>query len=141
MNKTEIEYVHKTITKSKSCLLGKINADIEARLPRKPEPRNNWEKYLLIKSGEAKLKRNLRVNDLIKKYGDGSIYLVDAFTYPAREEDAAYEKAVKATESEKNTRELAVELSFNRVADEHIMGLIDAKTFLDRIEALSMQQW
>jgi len=141
MNKTEIEYVNATVNKAKKCLLGKINADIEARLPVKPEPLTPWDMYLLIKSGEAKLKLNLKIADLNTRFSSDEIRLIKAFTYPIREKDTAYEKALKSTESERNDRELAVELSFNRVADEHIMGLIDAKTFLDKIESMSMQQW
>lgn len=140
MNKTEITQVYSCVEKAKRCLLGKIEQDINSRLPEKPTPLDNWDKYKLIKSGEAKLIRNLKIKQIINRYGD-SISLVDAFTYPEREEEKLYSAAVKKVESEKNTREMAVELAFNRLADERIMGLIEAKDFLDRLELMQMKEW
>ena len=141
MNKTDQDHVWKVVNRAKSCLLGKIEADINSRLPEKPSELSDWEKYKLIKSGEAKLIKTFTVKQMMSNYSSDRPRLIEAFTYPERPEVIAYEKAKKAVQEEKDTRELAVETAFNRLADERIMGILDTKDFLDSVERMQQDKW
>lgn len=141
MNKFGADNVRAIAARSKKCLLGQIETDINSRLPTPPEPLTGWEKFKLIKSGQATLRRNIRMKDVMPTYSRDEVSLVDAFEYPVREEQEAYDNAFKGIQSEKNTREIAVERAFDRAVDERICELIDSKGFLDKIEELSSQNW
>ena len=141
MNKFGANYVRAIAERSKKCALGQIETDINSRLPTPPEPRTRWEKFKLIKSGQATLRRDLRMKDIMPSYSQDEVYLVEAFEYPVREEQEAYDNAFKGIQSEKNTREIAVERAFDRAVDERICELLDSKGFLDKIEELSSQNW
>lgn len=141
MNKTEQDHVWKVVDRAKKCLLGKLETEFNARLPIKPEPLTAWEKYKLIKDGTATLKRDLTIKQLMPRYSGGRVRLTEAFTYPDREEDVAYKLASEALQEERDTRELAIETAFNRIADERIMNILDGKTFLDLVEQMQQQKW
>jgi hypothetical protein len=141
MNKATIENVRAAVNKIKMCLNGKVEADIKTRYPEKPNQLDDWDKYKLIKSGEAKLKLNL-TREILKhdRYSD-KLALVEAYTYPVSDEQKAYDKAVLDSRDEKLTREMAIELAFNRVADERIFEMITAQEFLDKLEVMAQQKW
>ena len=141
MNKFDAEQVRKSAYKVKSCVLGKIAADIESRLPKRPEPLDDWEKYKLILSGVATIKKDIRRKDFFDRYESDKPKLISSFNYPVPEEQAAYDSAKKAIKQESKDRELAAELAFNRVADERIMGLLTPKEFLDQLEKMAQQDW
>lgn len=141
MNKADQDHVWKVVNRAKMCLLGKIEEDINSRLPDKPEDLTDWEKYKLIKSGEAKLKRNLPMRKIMSGYSGDKPKLVEAYTYPERAEVVEYNKAKTLVQAEKDTRELAVETAFNRIADERIMGVLDTKDFLDAVEKMQQEKW
>jgi hypothetical protein len=141
MNKTQIERLERIGNKAKLCLLGKIAADINSRLPEKPAELSNWEKYKLIRDGKAKLIKNFTVKKLMNGRYDNGPYLVEAFTYPDNGKQAEFNKAVKATENEKLTREQAVENAIDRLVNEVTCSLIDSKNFLDRLEKISAKEW
>lgn len=142
MTKTEIAYIEKIAARTKQCLLGKIAADIKSRLPEKPEERTDWEKYQLIKQGSATVKMNMRMKEIQPKYGHSdSVRFTDGFTYPPHAEMDAYNKAAAAIQAEKDDREMAVELAFNRAVDERILGKTTSQEYLDEVERLAQQQW
>lgn len=129
MNKFASEQVRASAARVKACVLGKVSADIEARLPVKPEPLDNWDKYKLILSGKASIKKDMRRKEFFARYDSKSPDLVSSYTYPVSKEQKAYDAALKAVQQEKADRELAVELSFNRVADERIMEFLTTAEF------------
>ncbi len=141
MNKFDAEQVRRSANNAKSCVLGKIAADIESRLPKRPEPLDDWEKYKLILSGVAKIKKDIRRKDFFERYESDKPKLISSFNFPVPEEQAVYDSAKKAIEQESKDRELAAELAFNRVADERIMGLLTPKEFLDQLEKMAQQDW
>jgi len=141
MNKSDIAAITRSAEKVKTCVLGKIEADINARLPKKPRELDAWDKYRLICDGSAELIRTFKAKDLIDRYTSDKVLLTQAFTYPVTEEKSQYDQAVAAIQSEKADRELAVELAFNRAVDECTLGLLDRKDFLDTIEKMANQQW
>ncbi len=141
MNKFDAEQVQKSADKVKSCVLGKIVADIEARLPKMPMQLDNWEKYKLILSGAATIKKDLHRKDFFSRYGSDKPNLIDSFNFPTPAEQAVYDSAKKAVEQERKDRELAAELAFGRAVDERIMGLLDSKSFLDKLEKMAQQEW
>lgn len=141
MNKADQEHVWKVVNRAKQCLLGKIATDIESRLPEKPIELTDWDKYKMIKSGEAKLIKTFSIKNILPHYSGDRPRLVDSFTYPERPEVVAHEKAKAAIQEEKDTRELAVETAFNRLADERIMGVLDTKDFLDSVERMQQEKW
>jgi hypothetical protein len=141
MNKLTIENVNSAADKVKQCVLGKIEADIQSRLPSKPVALDGWQKYKLIISGKATIKKNIPMKDFFSKYNSDSPQLISCFNYPVSQEEKEYEKAKKDIQSEQNDRELAVELSFRRVVEERIFEMIDAKGFLDKLELLARQEW
>ena len=137
MNKTEVDRIREIANRVKYCALAEVAADIEKRYPKKPRELNKWEKYQLLLEGKAHIDPNLEMGYVM----DGYCYLPRCIICPPRPEDEAYEAAVKKHEQEKIDRELAVELAFNRVADERVMGLIDSQTFLDTVEKMAQQEW
>lgn len=138
MNQTEEKRVRDVVARAKKCIFGTLATEFASRLPEKPDELTNWEKYNLIKSGAAKLKK-LKMKDLMQRYS--TVDLIDAFDYPKREEEKAFNEAEKGMQQERIDREMAVEQSFDRVADERVMGLITAKEFLDTVEKMSAQSW
>ena len=141
MNKLTIENVTHAAEKVKRCVLGKIEADIERRLPPIPVSLDGWQKYKLIVSGKATIKKNIPMKDFFSRYNDDSPQLIKCFNYPVGTEEKEYEKAKKTIQSERNDRELAVELAFRRVIEERIFELIDANGFLDKLEKMAQQEW
>ena len=141
MNKSDVAAVMRAIEKVKICVLGKIEADINSRLPKKPRDLDSWDKYCLIRDGKATLITNFKARDLLDRFSHDKMMLSSAFTYPISPEQAAYTEAHTAIQAEKADRELAVELAFNRVADECILGLIDRNDFLNTIEKMANQVW
>lgn len=140
MNKLQTEKIMTAVNKAKMCAMGKINEDINSRLPPQPEPLDDWDKYKLIKSGDARLIKNLTRASLRRGRND-RIPLVESYIYPITDEQSTYDKAKKASEQERNDRELAVETAFDRIANERILEVISTKDFLDGLEKLSQQQW
>lgn len=138
MNKTMVEQVKETANKVKMCAMGKIAEDINSRLPEKPVELSKWEKYEFIKSGKAKLKE-LTMNEVMNE--NYSTYITRCFTYPIDPKQKEYDDAVETIKSEKHDRELAAELAFNRVANERILEMIDAKTFLDTLDRMAQEKW
>ena len=141
MNKFAAEQVKRSAERVKACVLGKVSADIAARLPEKPEPLDNWDKYKLILAGKAAIKKDMRRKEFFSKYDSKSPDLVSSYTYPVSKEQKAYDAAVKAVGQEQADRELAVELAFNRAADERIMEQLTTAEFLDRLDKMSQQDW
>jgi hypothetical protein len=138
MNKMGVETVKAIVGKVKMCILGKISEDFEKRLPPKVDEWDNIEKYNFIKSGEAKLKFIPR-KTLMGQYDKP--LLTSSFIYPDKPETQAYDEAKALLMGEKIDRELAVELAFNRLANERILEMIDSKTFLDRLDVMASQEW
>lgn len=141
MNKFAAEQVKKSADRIKTCVLGKISADIESRLPKQPVPLDNWEKYKLILSGKATIKKDLRRKDFFSRYNSDSPMLVDSFNYSASKEQKEYDQAKKEIQQEQIDRELAAELAFGRVADERIMEALTTEQFLDKLDKMAQQEW
>jgi len=142
VNKITIESVWAAVNKIKMCLTGKVETDIKSRYPEKPNQLDDWDKYKLIKSGEATLKKNLTRKEVGQtRYSSDRLALVDAYTYQVSDEQKAYDKAVLDSKDEKLTREMAIELAFNRAAEERIFEMITAKDFLDKLEVMAQQKW
>lgn len=141
MNKFASEQVWKSVNRVKTCVLGKVAADIEARMPEKPAPLDNWDKYKLILAGKATIRKNIPRKEFFNKYDSKSPDLVSSYTYPVSKEQKAYDAAVKSVQQEKADRELAVELAFNRVADERIMEFLTTAEFLNRLDEMAKQDW
>jgi len=142
MNKATIENVQAAANKLKMCLTGKVETDIKSRYPEKPNQLDDWDKYKLIKSGEATLKKNLTRKEIGQmRYSSDRLALADAYTYPVSDEQKAYDKAVLDSNDEKLIREMAIELAFNRVTDERIFEMITAQEFLDKLEVMAQQKW
>ena len=139
--KTPQVQAKRVVKRAKACLLGKIAADIASRLPKEPDELTAWEKYKLIRSGEAVLNTKIPMKLFIKRYDSELPKLTESFIYPEREEQVLYDAAVKASRAERVDREMAVETAFDRAADEAILGVIGTAEFLDTVERLSQQQW
>ena len=90
MNKSDVAAVMRSIEKVKKCVLGKIEADIASRLPKKPRDLDAWDKYCLIREGKATLITNFKARDLLDKFSHDKMTLTSAFTYPVSSEQATY---------------------------------------------------
>lgn len=141
MNKVTIENVRAAAEKVKMCVMGKIAEDIKARLPEEPVRYSHLDKYEMIKSGVAQLKVDLAATSFFPRYESDLPRLTDCFTFPVKAEVAKYEAAKAAIQSEKNDRELAAELAFNRIANERVFEMITGQEFLDELEKMAQQKW
>lgn len=140
MNKLTIDKVHHVVEKTKLCVMGKIASDINSRLPEKPEEWDNLEMYNFIKNGTATL-NTLSIRDIMESSNYATPKLFASYTYPVKPEMKVYEDALEKVKDERNMREQAVSLAFDRLANERIFELIDGKEFLDKLEQLSQEDW
>jgi hypothetical protein len=140
MNKLMKGNIQEEASKVKSCLLGQVSSDINARLPEKPPVLNNWEKYKLLKSGKAKLQMDIPLKSMMAT-GSSSCRLLDSFIYPKSKEQVAYEKAFNAIHEEKNDRELAAENAIRHLVAQALLETIPLQDFLKGLDQLSSQKW
>ena len=139
MNKTMKANINEEAGKISMCLMGKIQEDINNRLPVKPKELDKWEKYKLIKAGKAAIKKGYKASEICSRYND--IPLTEAFTYPKSQELLDYERAVKKISGEKATRELALENAIRRVKSEALLEVITLGDFLTKLEKIASQEW